>query len=309
MARPLSRFTPAIQENRAAEAASTKSRKQGPSHRKVRRWNNDNFVNLAAELQKNGPKNHTAAQALLKGAEEAYSHKSLLENDASERESKAMNHMLKNDRLRDQFFQEGLQAKLVTKPSSNSARLPDTSSSAPKDLLNRIEGRLRRVIIKACQNSMPATQVVDRLETFLVDCFQQQDNNTDSDNLIDAGCLNEDWSDLLLESPEVTRHSSDDYNISVTFLFDSNSSTGGFHRLLLHGLCQFHGLAACSSTRQVTVGDSAKSARVLTAQGNLLSPNIKLVNCVMEEHLKSLDGNSTTTPVDGLRASLETLKV
>ena len=53
-----------------------KSRKQGPSHRKIRRWNNDNFANLASEIA-SGRGQQKAAQALLLGQADAAKYRSI----------------------------------------------------------------------------------------------------------------------------------------------------------------------------------------------------------------------------------------
>lgn len=56
--------------------AVVKSRKQGPSQRKIRRWNNDNFVNLASEIS-SGKKGRAAAAVLLKGQADAPKYRSI----------------------------------------------------------------------------------------------------------------------------------------------------------------------------------------------------------------------------------------
>jgi len=54
-----------------------KSRKQGPSHRKVRRWNNDHFVGLATEIASSSSRGAIAAEALLKAQEDAHLHRAV----------------------------------------------------------------------------------------------------------------------------------------------------------------------------------------------------------------------------------------
>jgi hypothetical protein len=53
-------------------AVTPKSRKQGLSHRKARRWNNDNFVRLANEIANSSRRGHIAAEVLLRGQEDAH---------------------------------------------------------------------------------------------------------------------------------------------------------------------------------------------------------------------------------------------
>jgi hypothetical protein len=93
-------------------------------------------------------------------------------------------------------------------------------------------------------------------------------------------------------------------------LFDADSATGGFHRLLLHGLCQFHGLAAASSTMNVVVhgNNEAKKARVLTATGMLYGSDVRLVDFIMSRH--NSNGQKTSdSPDKQATLAFSTLKV
>ena len=70
------------------------------------------------------------------------------------------------------------------------------------------------------------------------------------------------WSDLLLQAPKVTN--ANNHRRVVQFVFDNDSSTGGFHRLLLHAAVQYHGLVAVSKTAslQVDGNDEVSSEQV-----------------------------------------------
>lgn len=70
-------------------ATATKSRKQGPSHRKVRRWNNDHFVGLATEIAKSSREGHIAAEVLLRAHDDAHLYRDVY--DPSEHRSDQMN--------------------------------------------------------------------------------------------------------------------------------------------------------------------------------------------------------------------------
>ena len=48
-----------------------RSSRQGPSQRKIRRWNNDRFVGVAAELARSSAKGPAAAEAFLRGEADA----------------------------------------------------------------------------------------------------------------------------------------------------------------------------------------------------------------------------------------------
>jgi hypothetical protein len=171
--------------------------------------------------------------------------------------------------LRDKFFAGELQ-ELPTRPRDH--KLVSSKPLTPEDMMNRIDGRLRRVVVKACTNSFPASQVVDNLETFLVRAYAGKKDKLPR----------ETWNDMLLEPPTVSERKRDDMVI-CKFLFDAESSAGGFYRLLLHGLCQFHGLQATSSTVDVMI-ENHKQARILTATGTLSGPKVRLVEQVMKRH-------------------------
>jgi hypothetical protein len=76
------------------------------------------------------------------------------------------------------------------------------------------------------------------------------------------------WTTLLYEAPEITSTSSD--TKTIQFLFDGQSATGGFHRLLLHAVCQYHGLVAVSQSidkhRALVVSGSHSAPDTLLAQ-------------------------------------------
>lgn len=67
-------------------AEKPKSLKQGYSHRKVRRWNNDNFTGLAAEIK--ASRGHVAAEALLRSQEDAHLYKDMY--DPTEKTNSAL---------------------------------------------------------------------------------------------------------------------------------------------------------------------------------------------------------------------------
>lgn len=73
-------------KNQERPRTPAKSRKQGPSHRKIRRWNNDHFESLASEMTRSGYV--TAAEVLLRAKEEAHLHRSIY--DPSDHQSKQM---------------------------------------------------------------------------------------------------------------------------------------------------------------------------------------------------------------------------
>ena len=59
------------------EVVKSKSSKQGPSQRKIRRWKNENFAGLAAELSKSSSQGAVAADVLLKAQRDAHLYRSI----------------------------------------------------------------------------------------------------------------------------------------------------------------------------------------------------------------------------------------
>jgi hypothetical protein len=130
--------------------------------------------------------------------------------------------------VRDRFFE----GEFATMRVPN--KVHPTPADSPEQWMKRIDSRLRPVIIKACTNSYPATCVVRVLEEFLVQHYY----DTQSKPLPLHW-----WHNLLVKAPELA-HVND--KMVVEFSFPVDSSQGGFHRLLLHAVAQFHGLHVVS---------------------------------------------------------------
>lgn len=144
------------------------------------------------------------------------------------------------------------------------------------DMLNRIEPRLRRLLIRACHNSYAAAKVVEFFESFIILSF----SNVRSVSLKDGW-----WMDLLLECPTLT-HRNDNHRSTAQFFFHPTLPTAGFHRLLLHAVCQFHGLNVVSRTEEHYEcvwhnGDTTNGARVLKATGNVLKGTTSTSNGIL----------------------------
>jgi len=309
---------------RQEQPTRIRSNKQGPSHRKARRWNNDNFVNLAAELS-TGKGSASAVEALLKGSAEASKHRSIF--DHKQHESKAMKKFREDDSLgsvREQFREGLLPCNIHTSSSSSKRKVVvDSNALTPLERFHRIESRLRRIMVKACENSYAASKVVNILEEFLIRVYNGEKYERST----------KEWQEFLLDSPIVTAPKcsmnkgkngeqrnqetevTDSANISrsrqtIKFLFDADSATGGFHRLLLHGICQFHCIRAASSTAQI----NEKKARVLTATGAFSGSDVRLVDFITERQKNASNSIDTgvslrSSPGDALSNKLSALKV
>ena len=237
-----------------------------------------------------GGKGNSAAavEALLKGSAEAAKHRSVL--DPKLHESKAMKQFREDKSLRlvrEQFFEGSLPCDIHTSTASSKRKVVVDDALTPLERFHRIETRLRRIVVKACENSYAASKVVNTLEKFLLQVYSGEEDT----------CSTEEWKEILLEPPVVTtskRKIKDGEEGASTgkiikFYFDSDSSTGGFHRLLLHGVCQFHSLKATSSTSRL----NGKKARVLTATGNFSGGNLCLVDFITERQ-KNTSGDIDT---------------
>jgi hypothetical protein len=173
--------------------------------------------------------------------------------------------------VRDQFFE----GELSGRPTEARSRVSLNRNLTAQDMLHRIDDRLRRIVVKACTNSYPAAKVVEVFETFLVTSFSGKKVKE----------LSSDWSsDLLLEPPTITRRK--DLRHVAQFFFDAESSTGGFHRLLLHAVCQFHGLHAVSKMVDIEINDKSR-ARALTVTGTIAEDKHRLLNHATKEDATS----------------------
>jgi len=257
----------------------------------------------------------------LKGSAEASKHRSIL--DYKQYESKAMKKFREDDQLssvRDQFFEGSLPYnKNSSSLSSKRKVVIDYDSLSPQERFLRIEKRLRRILVKACENSYAASKVVNTFEEFLIQTYGGGECELTA----------KEWEEILLESPIVTSsecimtldHKNRDSEISgspslskrdinIKFLFDADSTTGGFHRLLLHGVCQFHCLKATSSTSCF----NGKTARVLTATGTFSGANIHLVDYITDRQKGASNsintgGSYTSSPDAAFLEKLSALKI
>jgi hypothetical protein len=297
----------------AVAPSGTLSRKQGPSHRKARRWNNDNFANLAAEISAGRGSGSAAAAALLHGSAHKSKYRSIL--DEHQHRSKVMTQFREDDSLgsiRQKFFEGELPNQLHPITSPHPSTVVDFTSLTPLERFHRIDNRLRRILVKACDNSCAATKVVDMLEEFLILAHSGNNDKFTRD----------EWHKILLGPPTVTSRGNDtecnDGSSSsrsrntthrmTRFLFDADSATGGFHRLLLGGVCQFHGLRSATSTMDVMVGVVTKKARVLTATGFInRAVNISLTEFISSRQKSFLDGGFTDET--HLASTMSSLKV
>ena len=196
--------------------------------------------------------------------------------------------------VRDKFFKGELHSALPNARKVNHKNHQKQAHILTRDdKINRIDKRLRQVVTRAIENSLPATKVMERLEDFLMRAHVEHDMTLQD----------QQWEDILSQPPTISRHGGgeeDKQVVVLRFSFDNNeSSNGGFHRLLLHALVQFHGLSAHSAT-------TPTGGRQLTASGYLADTNHKLVDSIMQRRDERLarenGGNSVTVPTHQMSA-------
>ncbi len=261
-------------------------------------------MNLAAELSV-GKGSASAVEALLKGSAEASKHQSILDN--KQHESKAMKQFREDSSLkivREQFFEGSLPCDIHSSSSSSSKRkvVIDENELTPLERFHRIETRLRRIVVKACENSYAASKVVNTLETFLEQVYNGEEDT----------CSAEEWKEILLDVPLVTTPTKKKEKTGkvIKFFFDADSSTGGFHRLLLHGVCQFHSLRATSSTTRI----NGKTARALIATGEFSGGDVRLVDFITDRQknfssIHDTGSQLASSPNAAITSKLSALKV
>jgi hypothetical protein len=150
--------------------------------------------------------------------------------------------------------------------------------------MNLIDSRLRRVVVRAVQNSYPAGRALERFESFLVRVFTATFVPGSNGPSLERSDSDASWDGLLIKAPTVEAEENRDGSpvAVVHFYFDPESSTGGFHRLLLRACAQFHGLEASSGTARVPI-QGKPEAKALTAKGIIDSFDLHRLLTACEE--------------------------
>jgi hypothetical protein len=224
---------------------------------------------LAAELARNSKPG--VAETLILAQADAPMYRSIL----PEPRSSVLNTFLQDESLkilRDQFAEGEIGHRFALHTSGELPRNGEGLED-PERMIQQIPERLKSVVIRACSSSDITKRIVDALEDCLKECFL--DNSDGSD------CFsNQDLASSLLLEPNVTKRASSGHT-TVRFAFDASSSKGGFHRLLLHAISQFHGLStSCFSS--VFPRDSGQiEARFLIVSGkHFMGSHLKLSACI-----------------------------
>ena len=244
-----------------------KSPKQRPSQRKRRRWNNDNFSGIALELAKSSLRGPAIAESLLIAQADAPKYRAIY--NPLDCPQSVMSKLSEDNYyvdVRDSFFRGEIGHGPAVKQTPAKKEMDETLVT-PAIMMKRIHGRLRDVLIRACCNSAFSVEVVDSFEKFLINSFDK--GKAAPLRLVDT----------MLEQPTVTKLTTG--QTTIRFYFDAESSSGGFHRLLLHAVCQFHSLNAVSTSVEL---NGNTQSRLLSVSGVRISgPHVRLVDHVLQE--------------------------
>mmetsp|Transcript_6184 Transcript_6184/g.13902 ORF Transcript_6184/g.13902 Transcript_6184/m.13902 type:complete len:295 (+) Transcript_6184:165-1049(+) len=186
-----------------------KSERQGPSQRKLRRWNNDNFVGIVSEIAKASSRGPKVAEVLLKAQADAPTYRSIYNpEDQPVPSSHEFMHDEKFEMLRHQFFQGEIGAPSST--DRNRKQPTQKEFLSPKDMVTRIDSRLLNVVTRACVNS---PVLVDTWERVLLSYIKGKPRHA----LMDT--------ESLLEAPTITKKRTGER--VVRFYFDTTLGQGG----------------------------------------------------------------------------------
>jgi len=238
---------------RAGRQAAAPSSKQGPSKRKVRRWNNDNFVGVASDLASSSARGAVTARLILDAKANSGRYEDLYQKEYypstftrfKEESSKV---------VRDSFIRGEIGNTVFPFRTDRHKRSLEHVFTDGGRMLDQVHERLRNVVVRASANpSSFAVKLMNSFEKYLEGVFSKRNSDLS---------IHPAMEEVLSQPPHILKRSSD--SSSVRFVFDSGKSGGGFHRILLHSVCQFHGLKATSAN---TLKNNSSAERSLTVSG------------------------------------------
>lgn len=247
-----------------------RSDKQRPSRRKLRRWGNDKFIGIAAELSKAGHVNIAeefsrgeAETSLYIHANDPRCYRSVFADMLSDEtgELNDIKRVFVNGHVASSSFRNNA--------PGNGGRSRRKISMNGDENFNLLDPRLKRIVERmvTTKASSFATQLVNSYESYLqsIFCFKKEgETKLFNSYLICPPCA------LFRENGV----------IDVRFSFESNSPYGGINRLLLHAICQFHGLVSTSNT--------IKGKRILYVSGSFFGENLSLTHFAKRSFEKPL---------------------
>jgi len=275
------------------------SSKQGPGHRKVRRWNNDKFIGIASDISHANPQrgmqiaNIYAEAEMDKGRFEVpnaprdnrtiFSSLVSAQNGDGDDISCANLDRKRLEEIRDRFVDgEVGRSNSITKGAKERMKKRQEELFQDGDRMMRVNvnERLMNVVVRACKSSGFTRNVVDAFERLLVSNMSGGGDEMACHDSDESELDNDIWNQIMVQKPFITRKTNMDMGLGnsrsgviARMLFREDESKGAFNRLLLHAVCQFHGLDTCSST-------TSKGYRMLTVTGICKGSNLKFLDFV-----------------------------
>lgn len=332
-----------------------KSNKQGPSHRKVRRWNNDKLVGVATEISRANPTIKGLRVAQIYGEAELHKNKHIMPHKPMEYNSSfttllkgGSNTHKKGDddgsgvvapvgRMHRQSYDREHVAS-VKERFLNGEMPGGRSNTSNNDMHNthralkrqeeifsngenmiklQVQERLLNVVRRACRSSDATKEVLCAFERTLVrhlsyeeefdfvnydeETTQRHDEVIMEQVLVQKPMVTRKKSSIVLEEDDGSENTKEVTRVTLRFLFDNekaNSGSGGggtFHRLLLHGACQFHGLDTAWST--------TSKGRLLTVTGSCKGCQFQMLDFLDLEEQNMLGYNAANSPKSGEKVS------
>jgi hypothetical protein len=143
-----------------------------------------------------------------------------------------------------------------------------------------VNKRLLNIVTRTCRMPSFSRKVVDAFEFVLVQNMSMDVTKNDRQNNIQQDC-DEVWEQVLVQKPFVTtrkvasnkNNTHEKSPVIVRMIFSEDGSRAAFHRLLLHAVCQFHGLEVSSST-------TSKGHKMLTVTGLCKGSHLRFLEFV-----------------------------
>lgn len=327
----------------------SKSCKQGPGHRKVRRWNNDLFIGIAKDISCSHARNPqkgarianiyaeaemdkarytmphvprhqwTVFRALMEGGGSPPPPPASVDGDAAgfmqdqddendlEMGRKALQEKRRflSDpghvaRVRERFLEGEVSTMDNDSDGRKEARLEIHKQHVFQNghamIHYNVNKRLLNIVTRTCRMPGFSRNVVDAFESVLVENMSVDNMpnkhgvKTSRSSQQQQDC-NQVWDQVLVQKPFVTTRkkivleqdidttNNDKSTVMVRMIFSEDGSKAAFHRLLLHAVCQFHGL-------EVSTSVTSKGHKMLTVTGVCKRHDLRFLDFVPFE-----DGN------------------
>jgi hypothetical protein len=273
-----------------------KSIKQGPGQRKVRRWNNDNFVGITSEVPAHiatlyAEADMTKARYIMPNYPLKY--RSVFDTmlrksqGGDDRTGETGDATVDWSNVRDRFVNGEVvsdSTPVLTEAARERMRKREVELyKSGEAMMDKVQGRLFNVVQQACETSDFTQSIMNSFESFLVMHLSVQHDEARLKDAEDASTRV--LEKILVQKPFVTRKA--DNQFTLRFLFSDAQKKGAFNRLLLHALCQFHGLNIASST-------TSKGYKMITVTGICKGSQFRFLDhCLLEQDPAAIGGTTS----------------